>query len=243
MSLLEQRTCWWRWWNFGCSVRSLISSSRVWNTQSWWLFSSFCRSFHVHFDHLYIPNDILISSMNVLTILMRLWSWLSLDEKSLRCEMDLWLILYPILVCETNQESGKRHKMKKSTAGLSPWKIPVLISNSGVDISPFVCVRCNDVFQFFIVDSMKFIIVASNLCIFKMSIIQSWGTESPFCNRSTLLKSFLFLASSWMILLMRSWSMVPNVLAEFSVFFCSGEILFVSMLWVIWEVITLVWIF
>ena len=109
--------------------------------------------------------------------------------------------------------------MKKSPAGLSPWKIPVLISNSGVDISPFVCVRCNDVFQFFIVDSMKFIIVASNLCIFKMSIIQSWGTESPFCNRSTLLKSFLFLASSWMILLMRSWLMVPNVLAEFSVFF------------------------
>ena len=68
--------------------------------------------------------------------------------------------------------------IKKSPDGLSPCKIPVLISNSGVDISPFVCVRCNDVFQSFIVVSMKFVIVASNLCIFKVSIIQSWDTES-----------------------------------------------------------------
>ena len=95
-----------------------------------------------------------------------------------RCEMDFRLILYPILVCETSQDSGKRHNMKISPDGLSPWKIPVLMLNSGVDISPFVWVRCNDVFQFFIVVSMKFVVVASNLCIFKVSMIQSWGTES-----------------------------------------------------------------
>ena len=159
MSLLEQRTCWWRWWNFGCSVRSLISFSRVWNTQSWWLFSSFCRSSHIHWSRgigivARSPNSsdfrhnlvwchfggwkpflewlwfCCICSFQMTSwcchwMFWRYWWGFGVDCRWMQRARGvrwIWLILYPILVCETSRESGKRYKMKKSLDGLGRYQ-------------------------------------------------------------------------------------------------------------------------
>ena len=75
-------------YRYCCPFSKLFRFSPQFSVMSFWRLETFPRMI-VILLHLFIPNDILMSSLNVLTILMRLWSWLSLDAKSKRCEMDL----------------------------------------------------------------------------------------------------------------------------------------------------------
>lgn len=134
-----------------------------------------------------------------------------------RCDVIFLLIFYSIFVCNISHDSGRRYKIKIRPEELSLWKIPVLMLNSGTDISQFVCPRCYDVFQFFIVVSMKLVVDTLSLCIFNESMIQPQSTKSNVLLQSiNAINRFFFLifASSLIILLIKSCSMVSNELLK-----------------------------
>ena len=132
-----------------------------------------------------MPKLIPILSLNLLTILILEASWLSFAANNLRSSMNRrceiispwWLILYPVLLVFNSQESGSNDRMNSNPDGLSPWKMPVLIEKWLVLIWPSWWLRCNNVFYLFIFFLRNFVAMGSNLWIFRVSIIQSWGTE------------------------------------------------------------------
>ena len=135
--------------------------------------------------NLSIPKLILISSLNLLTIFIIDASWLSFTGKSLRSSMkkrweiiSYWrLILYPRLLVLNSQESGSNDRMKSNPDGLS-LKDASQTEKKSVLIWQFWWLRYNKALQFSIVFLINFVVMGSTLWIFRISIIQSCGTES-----------------------------------------------------------------